>query len=690
MNHICLTLLFCLQYFLISHAAFENLKIVGYDTTGIHSKLLPYSRAISNVDVTPNCSAISGNYQMERTGRAQLLKLIKEPEILVTYCKVKWTMTTKRCDGFPWKYVSPGKTLFYDRFLEIPEQSCRDLITKGATVVNITGIPLHIKGNLGETTNQQHNIAGHEGKDGYCIPTTLTILGENEDKQVFKVTTATSIGISSGHYIPHLDQIIVAGGPRIKVNKKGSFCDSIYGQYYYNASQLPKDNCDHHRSIALGNLTIYEPTSSELDLQKVLNFETKNNLSLTVLLHEETTICGRLSFITSEPNIFITPLREKDQQINNKSRIKNISLQEVSRLDELNARISTLTLKMSMKMDIDINSIISQVCEARLESLKNYYNLLALHDGSTGLSLGSNQPGVEVINQGAVSFLIFGIKMEAKLRRNPGSCCEELPISVVNSKHNRSDVFLDPRTSVIMPFCTPRSCDAAMPYYYRVIENSANHSDSVIWLCTRGSPEVVTCDEPPLKKDVMSKKFKSKIQELMSRDFNKATIHSPELIHQHHIAKISGLAKETILAKTAQELIQIHGTQLPSIIGLHTSASGITELQEKVLSGFGSYFHDYIKAGYYAVGLILTLLVLAAMYKLWILLLKFSSAHKTKRFGFNLGSKRQLKAMRKNLGAMEEELVELKQYRSKETVENERIAKFVDELANRLSKVEVQ
>ena len=57
----------------------------------------------------------------------------------------------------------------------------------------------------------------------------------------------------------------------------------MHGQHYYNISDIPKDSCDFHRSISVGNLTIYEPNSQELDLQKVLNFETHDNLSLTAI-----------------------------------------------------------------------------------------------------------------------------------------------------------------------------------------------------------------------------------------------------------------------------------------------------------------------------------------------------------------------------------------------------------------------
>ena len=689
MNVITNWLLLCILYTLGKSSSFEDLRVVTFDTTGAHSNLLPTSRAISNIDATPNCSEISGNYVEGKTMKAQLLRLIQEPEIPVYHCRVRWSMTTKRCKGYFWKYASTGKVLFYDQYLEVPRQACVDLITKGTAPVMIDDkYPVQIQASLFESTTQLHIISGEEYPDGTCNGGNLNVLGNKERSQIFTVETNTDIGVLSGHYLPHQDQIIIPGGPRIRVSQTGFHSDNMHGQHYYNISDIPKDSCDFHRSISVGNLTIYEPNSQELDLQKVLNFETHDNLSLTVLLHEETTICGRLSYITSEPNLFITPLRNKDLELNVQNEIRSISVEEVSKLDELNARISTLTLKLSMKVETDINALVGKVCTARLESLKNHYNLLAIYGGGPGLSLGSGQPGVEIINQGAVSFLVFGVKMIAKLRKHEDTCCEQLPVTILDSEHKHTNVFIDPRTSIIMPFCTPRACNAAMPFYYRTITVSEDQQETVVWLCTRGSPEIVTCQEPPLILDVMSKKFKSKIQELISRDINRATIYSPELIHQHHVAKLTGLAREAIIARTAHQFTQQYGNQLPNLVSSHSAGSGMINLKDEILSGVGNYYHSYIQAGYFVGGTILAVISLIVIYKIWIYSLKLTSGEETKKFGFDLGSKRQIKAIRRDFGNIEEELVQLKGVRARELEESCKVADYVSSLAERISEVE--
>ena len=665
----------------------DEIPVTAFDTLGIFSHRLPEAKAISNIARKQNCSEISMEYRKIRTEKAQLLKLIREPQVYLYHCKVRWSLQTKTCSGFIWKSQTPGKTFFWEKYLSIPKEACLQLINRRTANIVFGESRLQLNASMREVVHQEHIIAGEENSDGSCTAGTLYVNRVRETKQIFKILTSTYIDTVQGNFVPGKDVIMVRGGPRINVNEVGYYNDSTIGMYIYNTSQIPKNNCDLYRSIAIGNLSTYTLPDRDEATQVIMNFESRNNLSVTLLQHNKVTICGREAYTTSEALIHLMPLREKDHKVNITEIPKDIMASEIDPFDELSAKLQTIALKISIKINSNIRDIINEICETRRDALRNHYNVLATQAGN-GLSLGNGDVGVELINKGAVSFLIFGIPMKATLRQY-SSCCLELPIRLSDASFNQTDVFMDARNSIIRPYCTPRSCKGLRPYYYKTSTyNEATYEEKVTWYCTKNSETIISCQEPTEKISLMSNHFKEKIKLDSLTDLTRPALHDPEKLHEHFLSQLPSLAEKSFIAQTAQNLVQQSNIELPMVITHDVDTDEFEFLQAKILSGFGSHFNYYIYVGKVICSIIGFIIIISLSYKMWIIILRALPGKTNKKYGFNLGNTRELSIIKGNMDDIEKELSTLKESQAKEQDDGNQVAGFISKLAARLTKLE--
>ena len=144
----------------------------------------------------------------------------------------------------------------------------------------------------------------------------------------------------------------------------------------------------------------------------------------------------------------------------------------------------------------------------------SHLSMIAGNRGMMRNYLPGSPMGVEISNQGVVTYLTYGVPLKANVR-DIDECCMQLPIVLSLDNGMRKNVFADPITSVIQPYCTRRVCNKAEPYVYRV-EHIRAGGNEIGYLCSKGQPSIEMCDNFPGKLSIRIGKITSATSKLMS------------------------------------------------------------------------------------------------------------------------------------------------------------------------------
>lgn len=226
---------------------------------------------------------------------------------------------------------------------------------------------------------------------------------------------------------------------------------------------------------------------------------------MTVTIEGNATICGHPGYRTSQENYYLVFYPESSQpSLITEEDIRDISVYKIDDTDILKNRMTTMILGLTLKLQSDFVATIRSICKTKEESLKNYLSMLGQGHGKSAGKLSNMTDGVEIMNFGAVSYLVSGQMMAVSVHHH-NTCYEELPITIPYAANNETEVFMDPRTMIIRPYCTQRVCDPIFPYYYYVkLRNNSDIGGTPTFLCTTGTPHLGPCETPPLKIEAMA------------------------------------------------------------------------------------------------------------------------------------------------------------------------------------------
>lgn len=674
----------------------QEVRILGYDTSGEYSEKLPASQAISNVDDGINCSSTAAAYKSVETGFMRLVQLVKEPKILIKHCKVTYQVAIIDCSSMVRTFATSEESTA-SHHLVIEGNTCEELFETGEVEIQIDGIfSIKLKGAIGEKIPTTQTAWGGRDTNGKCYGTKgLMYQGKSYTNDLFEIHAEVELSYEEATFLSESNKIILPNKLNFINPGTGTMMDKMRGTFNFDQEDLPKNECDRYRQVLEGKGITHTPQEEDAKLESLVSIRTGEDLSITLMKNKETNICGWKAFSTMEPNLFILP----DQDNAGLQEFGKINPPDVSEINDLRGRVSSISLSMAMRVSNDFHNVLKDICESRQEALRGYFSLMAEGQGHLGNTFGKLPKGVELINSGAASFLVYGTPVELKVRVDEAKCCKELPVKVINAGIESKNTYLDARTSILKPYCTHRPCNEVLPWYYRVTTikgSSKNHSTEeekfelgkIAWLMTKGSPLVMTSSEPPTHLNVMDKDFNFQIDELMRKENAKISIYDPEDLEQHRRTLLMGAAKRSMIASLVKKAIDISPGELPSLISHHDKDKHYKSFKDKILDGLFGHLWGYLINLMMPAGILVGLLALYVIYKGGLCLLRSTDdLSTTRRFGFHLGNTQEIKVLKERNRILENHFVQLNGDQKESDINQERIAHKVRNLNQELDEM---
>ena len=613
-------------------------SICVYDTDTFYSKTIPNVTSYSNLE-TNSCEMIADTYDEGTPVNTKIIKHKRFFDTKISHCLIEIVGSTLYCgSNLITTYQIPGMQLAKQR-IDVSKEECEQLVSG-----NSVEVPYEYgsaKGNV--TLNKRGTgikqvLLGKRLADGACEGAAFITTENKLFKSIIYEVEARIVARQELAIFNKVENSITTPNIiKVKVNKHGSNRDEELGQFFYNYSVLPKDSCAEFRLIHEGLGLLYKP-KSESGSRTVISTRDKHGSIITLLLEDKASICNNTGHSTNEDDIFVLI----GENIKTGDYIKTVSSSDVSDFDQLNARVSTIYIELVLKLQEDFQLYLYELCKAKEMSMLSHLSMMAGNRGLMYNYLPGSPMGIEVSNQGAVTYFIYGTKMNASLR-SIDECCSELPISLLTEDGSKFEVFADPITSVIKPYCTQRICDSTEPYVYRV-EFCNETSGHIRYLCTKGTPTISMC-EAPSKLSIRLERIKSAIPKLQKKFLNPSA-YSKKDLQSHHLNKLIGNAKISIDAETAHNFVRESPVQLPLVLSSNLEGSAFERFRkgviEKVVPYFSGFWMSVIST---LVGGMLTTLLCYVFFKLLVCLLKRSSHGDlpVKKYGIKLGESRVFK-----------------------------------------------
>ena len=527
-----------------------------YDVDGGYSEKTPTSKSFSNTEIG-SCEHIDTAYDSDKSSKIQVIKMIEYPYIKMTECILKLTFRSGPCVKGK---LHAGTTSKYKEIQYVNEKLC------GKWKNNSTGsIRLFPEGDgrsvfVDDIAAKAHfisrevQIIGASDPEGKCAgpedwdgakSVVVSVIIETRRRRIY------------GRYIPERNSIVVEGGELpMDLYKNGSIHSDALGTFHFNKSEVPANECQHYRTVFAGHGIVRSPKDNQSKMSPIASVLSPGKKPLiTVIMEKKIQLCGYPAYSTNLEGFYLALYNQTEGVIPTKNIFshKDIQHYEIEPLDNINNKINTLFLGLSMVLQSDFATTARAICEAKRMSILNYLSLLGHRYGRAPGRVGNESVGIEVLNYGSVTYVIQGFPLSAQVR-NYTFCCEELPVTIA-SKKNITEVFIDPRTKVIRPYCTKRVCDEAFPYYYQVeMYDQMKENLERKYLCTLGTPEIVDCPETPFKIEVMSASLESQLT-----DFTvdmKPKIYEDEELRKHHLNQLLYGASKSFSADVAHSFIK--------------------------------------------------------------------------------------------------------------------------------------
>ena len=535
-----------------------------YDTDGSYSGKTPAHVAVSNIEIK-ECSFSRNTFIPDGLRHLEVLKKPRNFKISVLNCKVKITPELGYCGhdgGFSYHYQAAFLKP-YDA--PIDANQCSTLV-KGMplsialTYGNKSGRVV-ISGNNRWPVTKRETIFGQVNSDASCTGETMTSSNGSKNKRViYSVWVETTAVKYEGTIIPAAKKIVVRNVIYMNFSQTGTHTDQELGTFYYNYTHIPKTECDQFRVVYRGDgLLLKANKGRRPSIIRVRDSEQND-----IMIFQLTTpikICNYDGYRTEEDEYFIVILKEKQ-----KTNIPHATAGIVTDRDVDVNRIRTLHLDTNIAIEQDIRRILSKLCISEKRLLQGLMSVIGGDFGETEGTVDFNMVGRQISNRGAASYIISGNPMKATLR-SMEECCEELPIYLHHTNGEVAEAFSDPRTSVIRPYCSPRTCDSIFPYvYYAESYIEDNQSTSRVLFCTYDSAKVIPCKKLPTKLRITE--FSTQTHISKSLKSQKPQILEPAQMRTHHLTMLLQDAKTSVVTTAAKAFVaqtSMKLTELPTI-----------------------------------------------------------------------------------------------------------------------------
>ena len=222
--------------------------------------------------------------------------------------------------------------------VELTKTQCEDIQSIGRTTVNLDTLQIQIGPGINRigVTKGARYLKGRIKSDSHCEAANFRIFKKDYKQNILKMEYHLNSYITSGKYIPDTKHIAISG-IQVPAEKEISQ-DAILGTIIPNITQVPKDECEHMRNIYIGTAKLHSPRDEEsLEIMPIVSFKT-NEQSGAMALIQKTTICRRAVFQTTDPNIYVNIIEDKELTISHRILAKNISVEEMFMLTNINCK----------------------------------------------------------------------------------------------------------------------------------------------------------------------------------------------------------------------------------------------------------------------------------------------------------------------------------------------------------------
>ena len=528
--------------------------ITVYDVDGSYSKKNITSKGFSNTEIQ-GCERIESAYGTVNQSNIQLIKMLQYPHIRMTQCTIIISILNTNCDG--WTY--PSDVSKFKEVQRVNRVVCDKWKNGGTADLTLRpvkgGRKVKIKNVVGKShfVVKRHRIIGVNRGNGKCFNEEHW---DGVDNAIVVAELTTRRREIFGRYLPKKKSILVEGGELpLDLYKNGSIHSDVLGTFHFDWDDLPKNKCDHLRTVIAGEGMIYQPNNGSKVAPIASIIAPAGKPLVTVVMEEEIPMCGGTLFSTNLDGFYISLYNDTHGIIPTEN-LTDIKEYEIDKMDVLHNKINTLVLNLGLALQADFATTVQALCETKQLSALNYLSLLGHKYGRAPGRVGNETAGIEVLNYGSVTYLVQGAPVSAQVRSHD-YCCEEIPILLPGRGKNNTELYADPRSKIIRPYCTKRVCDEAFPYYYfvstrNVSKNSSEEFENK-YLCTTGTPEIVECPIQPMKIEIMSAPLESQLDDFANLQ---PKLHSDEAMQKHHLNQLLYGASKSINADIAHSFVK--------------------------------------------------------------------------------------------------------------------------------------
>ena len=393
--------------------------------------------------------------------------------------------------------------------VELTKTQCEDIQSIGRTTINLDTLQIQIGPGINRigVTKGVRYLKGRIKSDSHCETANFRIFKKEYKQNILKMEYHLNSYITLGKYIPDTKHIAISG-IQVPAEKEISQ-DAILGTIIPNITQVPKDECEHMRNIYIGTAKLHSPRDEEsLEIMPIVSFKT-NEQSGAMALIQKSTICRRAVFQTTDPNIYVNIIEDKELTISHRILARNISVEEMSMLTILTAKTQENMLNQDVTLDDAFKSVSEYECNITREYRSNIINIMGM---ASPESLANFKFGILAMKTGGALTLITGKPLTAQLRQHSSGCCQEIPITVKASNGTQVNTFAYSISRVITPYCTKIQCnniiqvkhlierrpwDTHLENFRNIFRPGETHNElNSNWFCATNSGSLMPCAKP--------------------------------------------------------------------------------------------------------------------------------------------------------------------------------------------------
>ncbi|ANC97698.1 G [Lonestar tick chuvirus 1] len=417
-------------------------SLVGYDCS---SKIANIS-AISIFSVAP-CEEepVAGH---EKAEVIQLLQERTVTRIPVITCLVERSHVIYHCGMH--SHASLGQ-IASGEVIHLSREQCQLLHSHGTYSLGIGVCDDRIIVN----GTKQHSVTEHGFIDGSfnCEGTSFSYRGMNYHKAV--MVASYTIKLTEERATLSMDdgQLRLSSGYAHSF-KTGSSFDISSGDVFWKLDG--PEHCSPTSYIVLYEGPAYVYVSPTQERTLVVNSSTQ---ALAVGLTKGVTVCNQYATRTEHPRLLVVS-KSVGQPLFYFQR-SSLDPQDVDMFMYVNSKLVYVEKHLGRELSSVYKHFHMQLCETNRQMLRQL-TTLAIIAPEEFAWLYSGKPGVTALTRGELVYLMECEMVVVGLRK-PSKCYQELPVT-----YNGTDVFLKPRSRILVNFGTEVECSPLVPSGYLI------------------------------------------------------------------------------------------------------------------------------------------------------------------------------------------------------------------------------